>query len=101
MNEFDNKNETVSDEYAYKTVMGGKAKTRLWSVIALFFSIVGIAVCFFGWWGLAFSTLGLVFAVVSRKSLGYFDKITLGSIIVSIFAAVFSIAFVIINTISA
>ena len=100
MNENKKNNNIISDEeYVYKTVMDGKTPTRLWSVISVGLSVLALALCFFGWWGIAFGIFGLVIAVVSRKKLGYFDKITLASIIISIFATVFSVATIIFNSI--
>jgi hypothetical protein len=101
MSEIKNNNVAPDEEeYVYKTVIDGKAPTRLWSVISIVLSVIAAALCYFGWWGMAFGTLGLVMAIVSRKKLGYFDKITLASIIVSIFAFVFSVAVVIFASIS-
>jgi hypothetical protein len=101
MSEFKNNN-TMPDEeeYVYRTVMDGKTPTRLFSVISLVLSIIGMALCYFGWWGISFGTAGIVMAIVSRKRLGYFDKITLGSIILSIFAIVFSVAMLILRSIT-
>ena len=101
MSEFD-KNEGMPEggEYAYKSVMGGKAKTRLWSVISLALAVLALVLCFLGWVGMALCTIAVAFAIVSRKVLGYFDKITLASLIVSIFAMVFSSVFTIMNSIS-
>lgn len=95
-------NETMPDEeeYVYRMVMDGKTPTRLWSIISLVFSIVAMALCYFGWVGMSFGILGLVIAFVSRKMLGYFDKITLSSIIVAIFAIVFSVAMLILKSLS-
>jgi hypothetical protein len=101
MSEFD-KNEGMSagGEYAYKSVMGEKNKTRLWSVISLSLAVLALVLCFLGWVGMALCTIALAFAIVSRKMLGYFDRITLASLIVSIFAMVFSIVFTVMNSIS-
>jgi hypothetical protein len=87
-------NETMPDEeeYVYRTVMDGKTPTRLWSIISLVFSIVATSGCYLGWPGILLGILGLAIAIVSRKLLGYFDKMTLSSIIVAIFAIVFSVA---------
>lgn len=95
-------NETMPDEeeYVYRTVMDGKTPTRLWSIISLAFSIVAMSVCYFGWLGILFGILGLAIAIVSRKLLGYFDKMTLSSIIVAIFAIVFSVAMLILKSLS-
>ncbi len=99
MNEFNNNNTTPDEEeYVYRTVMDGKTPTRLWSVISLVLSAIAMALCYFGWWGISFGIAGIVMAIVSRKKLGYFDKITLGSIILAIFAVVFSIAMLILRS---
>ncbi len=93
MSELNNKNTMPEEEeYVYRTVMDGKTPTRLWSVISLVLSAIAMALCYFGWWGISFGIAGIVMAIVSRKKLGYFDKMTLGSIILAIFAVVFSIA---------
>ena len=67
---------------------------------ALLSSVLALALCFLGWVGMALCTIALAFAIVSRKMLGYFDRITLASLIVSIFAMVFSIVFTVMNSIS-
>lgn len=101
MNENKKNNNAIDDEeYVYKTVMDGKIPTRLWSVISIGLSVIAFALSFFGWWGIAFGIFGLAVAIISRKKLGYFDKITLASIIVSIFATVFSVASIIFNSIN-
>lgn len=100
MSEFNKKNINDEDEYVYKAVIDGKSPTRLWSVISLILSVIAFALSFLGWPGIACGILGLSMAIVSRKMLGYFDKITLGSIIASIFAVVFSVAVMIFKSLS-
>lgn len=101
MNEFENrKEESTENEYAYKAVMNGKVKTRLWSIISLLLGSLSLILCFAGWVGLGFSIAAAAMAIVSRKSLGYFDKLTLSGIIVSIFGFVFSVAMIIVNSLS-
>lgn len=101
MNEFEKETHENSDgEYAYKAVMDGKVKTRLWSIISLALGILSVAFCFIGWLGIAFSVAALVVAIISRKDLGYFNKITLGGIITSIFGLVFSITMLILTSLS-
>ena len=98
MNEFDkNEGAPKGDEYAYRSVMKEMGKTRLWSVISLSASILALLLCFLGWVGMALCTIAMAFAIVSRRMLGYFDKITLASLIVSIFAMVFSAAITILG----
>ncbi len=101
MNEFENRTEeTTEGEYAYKAVMNGKVKTRLWSIISLLLGALSIILCFTGWVGLGFSIAAAVMAIVSRKSLGYFDKLSVSGIIVSIFGLVFSVAAVVVGSLS-
>lgn len=101
MNEFNKKREeaTPESEYAFRSVISGETKTKLWSIIALTLSILSVALCYFGWVGIIFSVLALGMAIFSRKRLGYFDKMTLASIIVAIFGAVFSVAMLILKSI--
>lgn len=101
MSEFENNpHENSESEYAYKSVMNGKVKTRLWSIISLALGIASIAFCFIGWLGIVFSVAAAAVAVYSRKDLGYFDKITLTGMISSIFGLVFSVTMIILTSLS-
>lgn len=62
--------------------------TRLWSILSVVFSAVGIALVFIPAVGIFFGLAGIVFAVVSRRKNGYFYNtdvvgIVIGSIAVA------------------
>ena len=75
----------------YKEVMEVKSKSRLWSVIALGLGILSIALSFVFWLGLLFGISAIIATVLSRMSLGYFDRISVAALIISIFGVVCSI----------
>lgn len=83
--------ESEESGYVYKQVMNKNEKKRTWSVVALVLAILSLALCYFSWVGLVFGLISVVFAVVSRRHLGYFDKITLTALILAIFGVVFSL----------
>ena len=78
-------------KYAYKNVIRDKQHRRTWSVISLALSILSVLLTYFSWVGLVLALASVVCAIVSRKNLGYFDKLSLGSIIVSIFGIMFAV----------
>ena len=98
MNEEFNKNTNSQDdgEYVYKTVLEGKKNSRLWSVLSLVFSIVSIICCCVPWTGAILGVISIVFAIVSRVSIGYFDGLSIAGLIVGIFGVVFSVSTIII-----
>lgn len=97
--EFENEElkEEKSDEYAYKTVMDGKPKMRTWSVASAFFAALSIVLCFVWQAGLSLGAAAVISSIVSRRKLGYFDKLSLGGLIGAIFGMVFSVAILIFN----
>ena len=93
--EFNNEriNEANETDYAYRTVMDEKRKSRSWSVASLTVSILSlICCCFVSWVGVVLSTLAITFAIISRKNIGYFDGLSIAGLIIGIFGAVFGIA---------
>ena len=80
----------------YKEVIEVKSKSRLWSVIALFLAVVSLSLCLLvSWLGLIFGVSSILAILISRKSLGYFDRITLFSLIIAIFGTIFSLLLII------
>ena len=96
MNEQENKS-TRSPENGediigvYKDVIKGKNLTRAWSVASFVLGIFSIVCCCTCWAGLVAGLLAIVFAIVSRRALGYFDGMSLSGLITAIFGVVFSI----------
>lgn len=74
-----------------------KPKTYLWSVIALVLSLCSVLVSIFHWIGAVLAVAAIVFAVIARVKLGYFDTFTVIAIIASIFGVVFCVANVLLD----
>ena len=93
-NQFDEtkNNEKTSDDqsFVYQNVMTDKKTRRTWSVVSLVLSILSIAFFWLSWLGLVFGVIAVVFALLSRKMLTYFDNISLASIFVGVFGIVFA-----------
>ena len=68
-----------------------RARSMIWSVLSLVMAILSVVLCPIFYLGLAFSVLSAVFAVVSRRNLGYFDRMTLFGLIVAIFGFIFGV----------
>lgn len=87
--------ESVENEenYAFKKVLKTKNKEnrRTWSVVSFCLSILSIIFFYFSWVGLICGLLSVGAALLSRKNIGYFDKLSLAGMIISIFGVVFSV----------
>ena len=84
---------TDPSDYAFRTVMkNGRPKTMGWSVASLILGIVSVVCCCFGWASLVLGALAIVFSLVSRKSLGYFDGMCIAGLVLGIFGIVFGVA---------
>ena len=84
-NGMNNYNEGTDQDYAFNTVgKNGKPKTIGWSIASLVMGIVSIITSFFGWTGLILGILAIIFAVFSRRTLGYFDRKTIVGLVLGI-----------------
>lgn len=94
--EFIDEGEAVFEEpeYAYQNVVGGRKNTRLFSILSLVLSAVSVLCCLIPVLGITFGTLALALGIYSRANIGYFDGLSLGGIITSIFGVVFSVAMI-------
>jgi hypothetical protein len=75
--------------------MEDKQKNRIWSVGSLVIGIMSVLCCCLEWPGLIFGVLAIVFAILSRKNLGYFDGLAIAGVILGIFGTVFSVFMII------
>lgn len=83
----------TGEEHIYKTVMDMKSRSRAWSVAALAVAIFSVVCCCFGGWpSIVLGAVAIVFAVISRINIGYFDNLSIAALIVAIFGVVFGIA---------
>jgi len=84
-----NYNEFDDSRYAYETVSSfGRPKTMAWSLISMITGILSLALSFFGWAAIALGAIAIICSAVSRKILGYFDKMSVVGLIIGIFGAV-------------
>lgn len=74
----------------------GKPKTLIWSVVALICGIVSLVLSTLGWAGLIVGVVAIIFAVVARVKMGYFNSYIIAALICSIFGVIFSTASIII-----
>ena len=96
-NDFD-KNEFGENDYAFKIVNNnGKPKSYGWSVAALLFGILSVITFFSGYAAVVFAVLSAVFAIISRKKLGYFDRICIGGLVLGIIGLVLGVAMILGN----
>lgn len=97
MSEFENQSNAQRGEdgevfdRVYKGVFKGNKLTRAWSVASFVLGIISIVCCCTCWAGLIAGILAVIFSVVSRRTLGYFDGLSLSGLITAIFGIVFSI----------
>ena len=80
------------DEYAYKKVIKDKQQRRTWSVGSIILAVLSLVFLFLPWVSLVLGVGSAAAAAVSRKNLGYFDKISLAALIIAIFGIVFAIS---------
>ncbi len=66
-----------------------RLKTAGFSVASVVLGILSVVCCFFFWCGIIFGVLAIVLSVISRRVLGYFDKMSIAGLIVGIFGVCF------------
>ena len=91
------KDNKENEEYSYKVMMDGLQKSRAWSVASIAVAVASVICCCLPWFGLVCGILAVVFAVVSRKAIGYFDNLAIAGLIVGIFGIVFGVSNMVLN----
>ena len=99
--EFDKEANTTGEEnggeqnYAFKNVLKKNPNKRTWSVVSIVLaglSILLLPIPILPIASIILAVLAIGASVLSRVNLGYFDKLSLAGLIVSIFGSVFSLA---------
>ena len=80
------------NEYAFKNVMDGLHTSKIFSVASFAVALCSVLCCCLPWFGLVTGILSVVFAVVSRKTIGYFDGLAVAGLIIGIFGIVFGVS---------
>ena len=81
------------EEYTYKKVIKEKKNSRIFSVASLALGILSLVFCFLPILGIILALSSIIFSLISRGSLGYFDKIAIIGLVVGIFGAVFGLSY--------
>lgn len=85
-------------DYAFQTVMrNGRPKTMGWSVASLVLGIISVVCCCLGWAGAILGACAVVFAIISKKRLGYFDGMSVAGLVLGIFGFVFGVALLVVT----
>ena len=99
--DFDKEANTTREEnsgdqnYAFKNVLKKNPNKRTWSVVSIVLaglSILLLPIPILPVASIVLALLAIGAAVLSRVNLGYFDKLSLAGLIISIFGSVFSLA---------
>ena len=85
----DEENKEQSRERYYEVFDKDKPKYMLWSLISAVLGGISVICSLYGWIGFIVGAAAVAFAIVSRVSLKYFDKITIVGLILGIFGIVF------------
>lgn len=83
-------------EREQESVSVAPPKTMAYSVICLVFSLMSIVCCCTGFISLLFAAAAIVFSIISRKHLGYFDTMSIVGLVVAIVGAVFSLFMIVV-----
>jgi hypothetical protein len=88
-----------AEDYVYKNVIRGKQNSRLFSILSLVLAVLSVGLCFIPALGIILGLAAMFIGIFSRRNIGYFDGLTLGGIITSIFGTVFSVAVIVLISI--
>ena len=84
------------DDYLFRTVNpNGRRKTYGWSVASLVCGIISVICCSLGYGSIILGVLAIVFSVISRKNLGYFDSMAIAGLVLGIMGFILGIAIII------
>ena len=79
----------------HEELMPQKSTRRGLSVAALIFSVASLLCCTVLWVGVALGALAVACAVASRIRIGYFDRLSIGALIMGVFGIVFGLSVII------
>ena len=84
-----------SDYRAPKAPFPAFQKSRGWSVASLVLSIVSVVCCCLPVLSIVLGALSILFAIISRVNLGYFDGLSIAGLVVGIFGLVMGVSTVV------
>ena len=75
-----------------------RPRTMIYSILSLVLGIASCVLCCCGGWvGAGLGVLGIVFSVVARRHLGYFDGMSVAGLVLGICGTLFGVAFVVLG----
>ncbi len=77
-----------------------KSNKRGFAVASLILGIVSVVCCCISYAGLAMAILAIIFAVVSKRKMGYFDSLAVAGLILGIVGTVFGATVVLVDVLS-
>ena len=83
-----------ADEY-YELPLAIKSRSLIWSVVSFSAGVLSLALCMIWYVSIFFAVGSIVFSLVSRKNLGFFEKWGILGLIFGIMGVVFGISFAI------
>lgn len=90
--------DTESDEY-YELPLAIKSRSLIWSVVSFTLGILSLALCFFYYLALPFAAASVVFAMVSRRNLGFFERYSIMGLVLGFMGIVFGVFCLVAKTI--
>lgn len=78
--------------YDGEELMPQKNTRRGWSVAAFILSIFSVLCCCLPSLSVALGVISVIFLILSRKSLGYFDGFSIAALIMGVFGIVFGVS---------
>ena len=91
MNPNTENNEKKEEQYAFIGLFKGDKKSRIWSVTSIVMGVISLLLCFLPVLGIIFSVFSVIFTIVSRRVLGYFEGLGILGLIIGVFGFVFSV----------
>ena len=79
--------------YTYEAV--SKPKTKAWEIASLTLGILSLVCCCTAYGAILMGALAIVFAIISRKTLGYFDAMTIAGLVLGIIGLVIGVSLVV------
>lgn len=98
---YDMTSESTEEQAPKRGRTPGEKKTMAYSVASLLLSLMSLVCCCTGAVSMLFGILAIVFAVVSRRHLGYFDTMALIGLVVGIVGTVFGAFVFVLDLLSA